>query len=301
MSNANNILLFFIFQGHDIRVVIHDGEPWFVAKDVCDVLEIGNASLAINGNPSRNETGLDEDEKGIYLVNTPGGPQATLCINEPGLYRLIAKSHKPEAKNFQRWVYHEVLPAIRKTGRYSLPQQEPAEPHQQPASEVSLQAYMLALSKDKLEHELQYLRTMVATVEAAYNYKYPHLALSKDALRCELHYLRTLLATVETIYNYKYSLPHNSEYPQEEQKPPYPVETIVLPPVDTKPDLQTILLDYLHKTGTSVTVRHLQQSGPRQLRNLPADHLRAVLQALVANGVLTVDQVGKSEQYRLLM
>jgi len=112
MSNANNILLFFIFQGHDIRVVIHDGEPWFVAKDVCDVLEIGNASLAINGNPSRNETGLDEDEKGIYLVNTPGGPQATLCINEPGLYRLIAKSHKPEAKIFQRWVWHDAIASL---------------------------------------------------------------------------------------------------------------------------------------------------------------------------------------------
>jgi hypothetical protein len=60
------------------------------------------------------------------------------------------------------------------------------------------------------------------------------------------------------------------------------------------------LLDYLHKTGTSVTVRHLQQSGPRLLRNLPADHLRAILQALVTSGVLAITQVGKSEHYRLL-
>jgi len=95
MSDTNNILLFFIFQCHDIRVVIHNGEPWFVAKDVCEVLEISNVSQAINGNTVRNETGLDEDEKGIYQVYTPGGPQATLCVNEPGLYRLISKSRTP--------------------------------------------------------------------------------------------------------------------------------------------------------------------------------------------------------------
>jgi hypothetical protein len=164
--------------------------------------------------------------------------------------------------------------------------------------EVSLQAYMLALSKEKLEHELHYLHTMLATVEAAYNYKYPHLALSKDALMCELQYLRALLVAVETIYNYKYPI-HTSEYPQEEQKPS-PIETIVIPSVETKPDVQTILLDYLHKIGTPITVRQLQQSGPRLLRNLPADHLRAILQALVTSGVVTVDQVGKSEHYRLL-
>jgi prophage antirepressor-like protein len=109
MSDANHILLFFIFQGHDIRVVIHDGEHWFVAKDVCEVLEVSNVSLAINGNPSRNETGLDEDEKRIYQVNTSGGPRATFCINEPGLYHLIAKSQKLEAKTFQRWVWHDAI------------------------------------------------------------------------------------------------------------------------------------------------------------------------------------------------
>jgi prophage antirepressor-like protein len=100
MSDANNILLFFIFQGHDIRVVIHDSEPWFVAKDVCEVLEISNVSQAINGNTVRNETGLDEDEKGIYQVYTSEGPRATLCINKPGLYHLISKSRMPGAKTF---------------------------------------------------------------------------------------------------------------------------------------------------------------------------------------------------------
>jgi prophage antirepressor-like protein len=173
MSNVNNILLFFIFQGHNIRVVVHNGEPWFVAKDVCEALEINNASLAINGNPSRNETGLDEDEKGIYPVNTLGRPQATLCVNEPGLYRLIAKSHKPETKTFQRWVYHEVLPAIRKTGSYSLMQEEPQKRHQQSSQGVGWQASLMALSEDELIREIDYQRAMLAAVEAVYRYKYP--------------------------------------------------------------------------------------------------------------------------------
>jgi hypothetical protein len=252
--------------------------------------------------------GLDDDEKdNIGIPDAMGRWHATLCVNEPGLYHLISKSRTSVAKTFGRWIRHEVLPTLRKTGSYSLPQQEPPEPQQEPAkpqqqpvSEVSLQAYMLALSKDKLEHELHYLHTMLATVEAAYNYKYPHLALSKDALMCEIHYLRALLAAVEAVYNYKYPQVRNSVYPQEEQKSSHSVETIVLPPVETRPDLQTVLLDYIRKTGTSVTVRYLQQSGPRSLRNLPADQLRTMLQALVTSGVLTIVQVGKAEHYRLL-
>jgi predicted transcriptional regulator len=69
--------------------------------------------------------------------------------------------------------------------------------------------------------------------------------------------------------------------------------------METRPDLQTVLLDYLHKTGT-VTVRQLQQSGPRSLRNLSTDQFRTMLQALVENGMLAIDQVGKAEHYRLL-
>jgi prophage antirepressor-like protein len=267
MSNTNSILLFFIFQDHDIRVVIHNDEPWFVAKDVCEALEINNASLAINGNPSRNETGLDEDEKGIYLVNTLGGPQDTLCINEPGLYRLIAKSHKPEAKTFQRWVYHEVLPAIRKTGRYSLKQEEPQKPH------------------DQLSLWLNWDPTLLR-------------ALSRDECMCLIQYERTRLSFLETFYNSKYPQIHNNMYPQQEHRP-HQTETLVLSPVETMPNLQTILLDYLQKTE-SVTVRHLQQSGPRQLRNLPADQLRTMLQTMVENGVLKIVQIGKAEGYQLL-
>ncbi|MBR1645156.1 MAG: Bro-N domain-containing protein [Selenomonadaceae bacterium] len=93
-----------------VRVVMKDGAPWFVAADVCRILEIDKTQTRR----------LDDDEKGLYLIHTQGGEQSMLIVNEPGLYRLIFTSRKPEAKKFQRWVYHEVLPSIRKTGSYSV-------------------------------------------------------------------------------------------------------------------------------------------------------------------------------------
>lgn len=96
-----------------IRTVVQDGEPWFVAKDVCEALELDNVSRAVER--------LDDDEKGITSIHTLGGEQDMLTVNEPGLYTLILGSRKPEAKAFKRWVTHEVLPAIRKTGRYAAP------------------------------------------------------------------------------------------------------------------------------------------------------------------------------------
>lgn len=83
-------------------------EPWFVAKDVCDALGIDKTAA------SR----LDGDEKGLRLTQTHGGEQQVLFVNEPGFYKLVMRSRKPEAKAFQRWVTHEVLPAIRRTGGY---------------------------------------------------------------------------------------------------------------------------------------------------------------------------------------
>jgi prophage antirepressor-like protein len=297
MPDESKLFRTFFYQGNQIRTVEHNGETWWVASDVCKVLEIANSRQAINGNEKAGDSGLDEDEKGVLNLYTPGGPQATLCVNEPGLYHLISKSRTPEAKTFGRWVRHEVLPSIRKTGSYSLPQQKPAEPQQQSSQRSGLRTYLLSLSKDEMDGELHYLRSLLAGVEAAYNDKGPYLALSKDALLCEILYLRALVATVETVYHYKYPKAHNFEYPQAEQKP-HPIETPVLSPVETKPDLQNVLLDYIRKTG-SVTVRYLQQSGPRSLRNLPADQLRTMLLSLVTSGLLTIVQVGKAEHYRL--
>jgi len=105
----------FNFEQREVRVIEKDGEPWFVAKDVCSILDIQNHRDAI-------AKVLDDDERGASEISTPsnGGHSTVNIINEPGLYKLIMRSNKPEAKAFQRWVTHDVLPAIRKTGGYSI-------------------------------------------------------------------------------------------------------------------------------------------------------------------------------------
>ena len=95
-----------------VRVVMQGGEPWFVAKDVCECLDIGNSRDAV--------AALDEDEKGVDSIDTPGGAQEMSIISEPGLYSLILRSRKPEAKAFKRWVTHDILPSLRKTGGYGM-------------------------------------------------------------------------------------------------------------------------------------------------------------------------------------
>ena len=109
----------FNFNGAQLRTAAKGDETWFVASDVCDALGLGNVSLAVNGNPSRpGDTGLDADEKGVCSVKTLGGAQKSLCVSESGLYALIFKSRRTEAKAFRKWVTSEVLPSIRKTGAY---------------------------------------------------------------------------------------------------------------------------------------------------------------------------------------
>lgn len=109
----------FLFGESTIRTIIRDDEPWFLASDICAILELGNVSMALKGNPKTGNLGLDEDERGIMIHDTSGGPQEVSIVNEPGLYRLIFKSRKTEARAFQRWVFKEVLPSIRKRGFYS--------------------------------------------------------------------------------------------------------------------------------------------------------------------------------------
>lgn len=89
-----------------------DGEPMFVAKDVCTALEVKNSRDAI--------ARLDNDERGVVLIDTPGGEQQMQAVNEAGLYVLVLSSRKPEARAFKRWVTHEVLPALRRDGGYMV-------------------------------------------------------------------------------------------------------------------------------------------------------------------------------------
>lgn len=108
-----NAIVPFDFEGASVRVIDRAGEPWFVLADVCHVMEIENP---------RNVTArLDDDEKGIHTLDTPGGDQNMTIINESGLYSLILTSRKVAAKRFKKWVTAEVLPTIRKTGGYGAP------------------------------------------------------------------------------------------------------------------------------------------------------------------------------------
>lgn len=97
-----------------IRTTTINGEPWFVAVDVCKALEIQNNRDAISR--------LDADEKGVASTDTLGGKQELTIVNEPGLYALVLGSRKPEAKAFKRWITHEVIPTIRKHGAYMTPE-----------------------------------------------------------------------------------------------------------------------------------------------------------------------------------
>ena len=109
-----NNLQVFNYNGNEVRTIQKDGEPWWVLKDVCGILGISK----YRDTASR----LDEDERGSVRVDTPGGEQEMTVINESGLYNVILRSDKPEAKPFRKWVTSEVLPSIRKHGAYMTPE-----------------------------------------------------------------------------------------------------------------------------------------------------------------------------------
>ena len=109
-----SILAVFNYNQSEVRTMTINNEPWFVAQDVCNILEIINVSQALGR--------LDDDEKGIYSGDTLGGKQDLLCVSECGLYSLVLGSRKPEAKPFKRWIAHDVIPSIRKTGKYEIDQ-----------------------------------------------------------------------------------------------------------------------------------------------------------------------------------
>lgn len=110
-----NEISIFQYEGNDVRTVLRGNEPWCVLKDVCAVLGIDNPSYVRNR--------LDDDEVGSFDLPHPQSPAKILemvCVNESGLYNIILRSDKPEAKQFKRWVTREVLPAIRRHGLYAM-------------------------------------------------------------------------------------------------------------------------------------------------------------------------------------
>ena len=102
----------FNFQGNDVRSVLIDGEPWFVGKDVAEVLGYSNPQKAIRDH-------VDDEDKGMNETVTPGGTQKIVIINESGVYALVFGSKLPIAKKFKHWITADVLPTIRKTGSHT--------------------------------------------------------------------------------------------------------------------------------------------------------------------------------------
>lgn len=112
-TNVDEVEVFnFSQEKAPIRVSLINNEPWFVAKDVCEILGIGKHRDAVSR--------LDEDERGSVLVDTLGGRQCVSAVSESGLYSLIFQSRKPEARKFRKWVTSEVLPSIRRKGYYGI-------------------------------------------------------------------------------------------------------------------------------------------------------------------------------------
>ncbi len=125
----NSLQIFKNEQFGEIRTVKQNGDILFVAADVCRALEIKNVTQAVFR--------LDEDERSMFNIGRQGN---TNVVNEYGLYNLVLASRKPEAKAFKRWITHEVLPSIRKTGSYSKPTKQPTAIQQQRAEAMLLNA-----------------------------------------------------------------------------------------------------------------------------------------------------------------
>lgn len=149
-------LVAFVFPeaGREVRTTMINGEPWFVASDVATILGYRMASDATRM--------LDEDERGTHPFSTPSGQQVFTIINEPGLYAMIMRSNMPAARGFKRWVMHEVLPAIRRTGTYAV------EGADRPMSELEMaEKYVLALKREReLEAKVEVLEPSATAWDA---------------------------------------------------------------------------------------------------------------------------------------
>lgn len=157
----------FDFNEAPVRVMLKDEQPWFVAADVCRVLDLTNSRMACEG--------LDEDEKGVSTTDTLGGPQKMTIISESGLYALVFKSRKPEAKKFRKWVTAEVLPALRQTGRYEMPQNVCGAP-----------------PRHTVRDEMTELRTLLITSAGAVHLKLLDVGRAQQVANLAARYLETI-------------------------------------------------------------------------------------------------------------
>ena len=150
-----NELQNFNFSGQDVRIITINDEPWFVGKDVADILGYSNSRKALSDH-------VDDEDKGVTKSDTLGGNQNSTIINESGLYSLILKSKKPEAKQFKRWVTSDVLPTIRKHGAYMTDKKAQDVLHGNGLADLLIQAgeqiKSLEFDKQQLQVELEEVR-----------------------------------------------------------------------------------------------------------------------------------------------
>ena len=148
-----NELQLFNYEGQELRTLLHNNVIYWVAKDVCRILDIKNHKDAVGR--------LNNDEKDEVGITDPiGRVQKTLVVNEPGLYRLIFQSRKAEAEKFKRWVFHEVIPAIRKTGSYAIQKNEPLEEGLSAAVEMQKAQMLIRAAEHKAIPKGEQLRLL---------------------------------------------------------------------------------------------------------------------------------------------
>lgn len=144
--------------GREIRVIMRDGDPWWVGRDVCAALDLRNVSQALGR--------LEDDERDVCVADTPGGDQRLSVINEPGLYSLILRSDKGVARQFKRWITHDILPEIRRRGRYVPAEQAPVPaPFEIPAT-FSEALLLAAQQAEALEQAKAFLETSQQELQA---------------------------------------------------------------------------------------------------------------------------------------
>ena len=160
-------------EARELRTVVIDSEPWFVANDVTAILGVGNTSQALSY--------LDDDERGVITSDTLGGPQLVAIVSEAGLYSLILRSRKAEAKPFKRWVTHDVIPSIRKTGSYGVQKALPKD-YASALRELAAQVEATELAKVRIRELEPAASAWASLVEATGDYSVADAAkmLSRD-------------------------------------------------------------------------------------------------------------------------
>lgn len=168
------IIPFRYAEARELRTVTIDGEPWFVANDVTAILNIGNTSQALSY--------LDDDERGVITNDTLGGPQLVSIVSESGLYSLILRSRKAEAKPFKRWITHDVIPAIRKTGSYGTAVRELPRDFAEALRALATEVEARALAEVRVRELTPAASAWSALVEATGDYSVGDAAktLSRD-------------------------------------------------------------------------------------------------------------------------